>query len=292
MSKLLLITPPLTQLNTPYPATTVLAGYLRQRGVEVAQRDLGIDLINGIYAPDFLRRMFTQVRPDAKSRRMLEQQSAYVSTVESALRFLQGKDGTLAARIANRGFLPEGKRFDSTADLEWAFGAAGVADRARHLATLYVEDIADFIRENVDPNFDLVRYAERLSTAAPTFDKIEGALQKSPTPVDEQMLRILDSYIIAENPDIVGFTIPFPGCLFATLRCGQHLKKRYPHIKIVVGGGYVNTELRRLSDPRIFAYVDFITLDDGELPLEKNYSFFTKKGTYKLISKNILPLFI
>ena len=34
-----------------------------------------------------------------------------------------------------------------------------------------------------------------------------------------------------------------------------------------LGGGYVNTELRELSDPRVFDYVDFVTLDDGEAPL-------------------------
>src|SRR4029079_1610469 len=32
-------------------------------------------------------------------------------------------------------------------------------------------------------------------------------------------------------------------------------------------GGYVNTELRMLAEPRVFAYVDFVTLDDGEAPI-------------------------
>ncbi len=277
MTKLLLITPPLTQLNTPYPAITALKGYLQQRGVDVAQRDLGIDLINAVYTPAFLKRLFLQTKPAVKNRQMLEQQNAYINTVESAMRFLQGKDNTLATRIANRGLLPEGRRFDSLADLEWAFGTAGVTDRARHIATLYVEDIADFIRENVDPNFDLVRYAERLSVSAPTFDKIDAALQAPSSSLDEQMLQILDSYIAAEKPELIGFSIPFPGCLFAALRSSRHIKKHYPHIKIVLGGGYVNTELRNLNDPRIFSYVDFITLDDGELPLEKIIQLLQKK---------------
>ena len=50
------------------------------------------------------------------------------------------------------------------------------------------------------------------------------------------------------------------------MKCGQFIKKHFAHIKIVAGGGYVNTELRALSEPAIFDYVDFISLDDGELP--------------------------
>jgi len=39
-----------------------------------------------------------------------------------------------------------------------------------------------------------------------------------------------------------------------------------PGLKIIAGGGFVNTELRDLSEPAVFDYLDFITLDDGELP--------------------------
>ena len=35
-----------------------------------------------------------------------------------------------------------------------------------------------------------------------------------------------------------------------------------------MGGGFPNTELREVNDPRVFEFFDFITLDDGELPVE------------------------
>ena len=38
-------------------------------------------------------------------------------------------------------------------------------------------------------------------------------------------------------------------------------------MKIALGGGYVNTELRELNEPRVFDFVDFVTLDSGERPL-------------------------
>ncbi len=69
------------------------------------------------------------------------------------------------------------------------------------------------------------------------------------------------------DPGLVGLTVPFPGNLFGAFRIAQSLKRRRPDIRIVLGGGFVNTELRRLRDPRVFDFVDYVTLDDGERPL-------------------------
>jgi radical SAM superfamily enzyme YgiQ (UPF0313 family) len=40
-----------------------------------------------------------------------------------------------------------------------------------------------------------------------------------------------------------------------------------PTTELVLGGGWVNTELRGLKEPRVFDYFDYVTLDDGERPL-------------------------
>lgn len=45
------------------------------------------------------------------------------------------------------------------------------------------------------------------------------------------------------------------------------IRELRPGTKLLLGGGYVNTELRELADPRVFEFFDFITLDDGERPL-------------------------
>ncbi len=249
---ILLITPPFTQLNTPYPATTVLKGFLNPYHT-VFQCDLGIELIN---------RIFTQ-----KSLSELGLPKEYQETVEAAIRFLQGKDKTLATRIANETLLPQGARFKNVADLDWAFGTSGMDDRAKHLATLYIEDIADFIRKKKAPNFDLIRYAEQISLFAPTFDSLQKELEKSNTLIDKWMLELLDEQIRNSNPQLVGLSVPFPGCLYAALKCMQYIKEKYPEIKTAMGGGYANTELRSLTDKRLFSYADYLLLDDGELPL-------------------------
>jgi len=67
----------------------------------------------------------------------------------------------------------------------------------------------------------------------------------------------------------VCISVPFPGNLYTSLRCGQWIKQHYPHVQVAMGGGFANTELRSISDERVFEFYDFITLDDGEAPIEQ-----------------------
>lgn len=255
---ILLVTPPFTQLNTPYPATTQLKAFVEQQGYEAEQTDLGIELIDEIFSKDFIESNFPIGLPDREK---------YAITIEPVMRFLRGRDHTLASRIVAGNFLPETARAKGTEELEWAFGIAGVDDEARYLATLYLEDLAEKMRQYIDSNFELVRYAEHLCTYAADFDEIESTLSKKPTAIENAMLALLERHLLHTKPDMVAFTVPFPGCLLSALRCGQYIKKHYPEITVCMGGGFANTEWRQLSEPRVFDYVDYITLDDGELPL-------------------------
>jgi radical SAM superfamily enzyme YgiQ (UPF0313 family) len=196
----------------------------------------------------------------------------YVALVEPVLRFLQGRDPSLAMRIVGRTFLPEGPRFAALAaggedTLGWAFGELGVTDRARHLASLFVDDLADVIRDGVDPRFELSRYGEKLAASAETFDALAEALDAPPTLVDRMLDELTVELVRREAPDLVGLTAPFPGNVYGALRIARAVKATRPRAKVALGGGYVNTELRELADPRVFDACDFITLDDGERPL-------------------------
>ncbi|WP_242922209.1 B12-binding domain-containing radical SAM protein [Pontibacter liquoris] len=268
---ILLITPPLTQLNTPYPATAYLTGFLTGRGYAVAQADFGIELVLRMFSRTGLKRLFKAIEQgdyelSDNSLRMLRLKREYLDTVEPVIRFLQNKDLTLAQQISYSRFLPEGARFDQVEDVDWAFGSMGITDRARYLATLYLEDLGDLIRETICPYFAFSRYAEKLALSATSFDPLEEALQAEPNLVDKMLLELLEERLQETKPDAVGFSIPFPGNLYGGLRLAQYIKQHYPHIKTLMGGGYPNTELRSLSEPRLFKYIDYVTLDDGEGP--------------------------
>jgi radical SAM superfamily enzyme YgiQ (UPF0313 family) len=270
--KLLLITPPLTQINTPYPATAYLKGFLNTRNIPSRQADLGIELVLQLFTPESLREAFAIARTSPETwqphiRRMLRLENDYLRTITPVIRFLQGKDATLANRICYGGFLPEGRRFEQLEELEWAFGSLGITDQAKHLCTLYLEDIGDLITECVSPHFGFSRYAERLAMSATSFDALETALHQPANLTDRLMEEALEAHLTNFRPDMVGFTVPFPGNVYGALRCAKYVKIHYPSVRTLMGGGYANTELRNLKDPRVFDYVDFITLDDGESPV-------------------------
>ncbi len=271
-SKILLITPPFTQLNTPYPATTYLKGYLEAHHIACYQEDLGIDLILDLFTPEFLTHIFDFAEAKKQNytpntQRIIALKNEYIDTIKDVIHFLQNKNNTLAHTICSRKMLPEASRFQIQEDIEWAFGTMGIIDKAKHLATLYLEDLSDFIIEAIDPHFGFSRYAERISSASASFDPIYNEINKEDSIIIQQQNQLLKGYIEKYNPNIIGLSIPFPGNLFSSLKCGQYIKANYPDIIINFGGGYINTELREVSDARLFEFVDYLTFDDGEAPL-------------------------
>ena len=270
--KVLLLIPPLTQLNTPYPATAYLCGLLKQEEYTFQQGDLGLDLVLRVFNREGFTQLFDIIEAgDFKLAPSLEniltRRKHYEDTIDSVVQFLQNDLYSFAYRIANSNYLPEGNRFKTITDIEWFFGNIGVQDKARYKCTMYLEDVADLIQATVGPHFGFSKYAERIARTAVSFDPIEQALESENNYFDALLLDELAKYFKDSTPDIVGFTVPFGGNLYGALKCAQWVKQHYPDIPIAMGGGYPNTELRDLYDPRVFNYLDYITLDDGEGPL-------------------------
>lgn len=234
--------------------------------------DLGIEVILELFSKEGIEKVFRQ-NIDIKytsenSKRIFALRDEYIKTIDQVVLFLQNQNPTLARQICSMNFLPEASRFNQLDDMEFAFGNMGLQDKAKHLATLYLEDISDFIVENIDPDFGFSRYAERIGQSANSFNELYSKLNDSQTFTDDFTLKIFKEKIDQIQPKLVCFSVPFPGNLYAAFRCAQFIKANYPNLKIVMGGGFPNTELRELKDPRVFEFFDYITLDDGELPLE------------------------
>jgi len=294
-TKALLITPPFTQLNTPYPATAYLKGFLNTKGIASFQADLGIEVILKLFSKQGLIDLFGEIERNSKSQipnhkleerdvkssavemsqpktpnseRILALKSEYLKTIDPVILFLQGKNPTLAHLICSEDFLPEASRFAQLEELDWAFGSMGTQDKAKHFATLYLEDISDLIVECVDPHFGFSRYAERLGRSANSFDELYESLQQPYTYIDRLLIELLHDRMQEIDTQLVCFSVPFPGNLYAAFRSAQYIKQHFPGVKTVMGGGFPNTELRSLADKRVMEFFDFITLDDGEAPIE------------------------
>ncbi len=280
--KVLSLIPPMTQLNTPYPSTAYLTGFLRSRGLTAVQADLALALVLRLMSGGGLLQLREAALAQAEAQRsgpvnfFLDHFERYAQTIDRVIAFLQGRDSTLAHRIASRGFLPEGPRFaaldayddEETGDpLGWAFGALGSTDRARHIATLYLNDLADVLQGAVDERFEFVRYAESLAAAQPSFDPLAQALAAPPNLVDRTLAELTLATLAEHQPQLVLLSVPFPGSVYGALRIAQTIRQHQPEVRIALGGGFVNTELRELAEPRVFDFVDFVTLDGGERPV-------------------------
>jgi len=292
LKDILLITPPFTQLNTPYPATAYLKGFLNTKGIASYQMDLGIEVMLALFCKSSFEYMFdfafeNDTIVSENCERIYALRAVYLNPLDAVVEFLQGKNHTFARQICTPNFLPQSARFEQLDDMDWAFGTMGMQDKAKHLATLYLEDLSDFVVECIDENFGFSRYAERLGQSANSFDELYKLLGYDLTYIDAITLFKLKDQLQKTNPDMVCFSVPFPGNLYSAFRCAKFIKKEYPHIKIVMGGGFPNTELRSLTDVRVFEFFDFITLDDGELPIELLISHVLQGGD-KLLKRTFL----
>ena len=280
--RILSVIPPMTQLNTPYPSTAYLTGFLRSRGLPAFQEDLALGLVLRLFSPEGLRTLHAHIQTLPKAQRTSKVRAFearyehYLSSIEPAVAFLQGRDPSMGHRIARRDFLPEGSRFQSLDiyidpeggdPLAWAFGALGVQDRARHFATLYLDDLADVLREAVDARFEFVRYAESLAQSQASFEPLARALAAPPNLIDATLAELTRAALERHQPDLVLVSAPFPGNVYGAFRIAQAIKAARPEVRTVLGGGFVNTELRELAEPRVFDFFDYVCLDDGERPL-------------------------
>src|SRR5881628_4221209 len=153
--RLLLLIPPLTQLNTPDPSTPYLTGLLTQHGYAtgeasvsagagwagvVAQADVGIEMVLALFSRGGLRRVFDRVRDQpgdlpGEAAQILALERAYLDSIDAVIGFLQGQDPALAPRICQGCFLPQGPRFAHAGEARSAFGTVGPAGRAPAAAT-------------------------------------------------------------------------------------------------------------------------------------------------------------
>ena len=139
--KVFFITPPFTQLNTPYPATAYLKGFLNTQNISSFQTDLGIEVILQLFSRNGLQQLFETIELknetlSSNCRRIINLKKEYLKTIDPVISFLHDKNPTLAHLICERNYLPESSRFEQLEDLEWAFGTMGIIAGYAAMASL------------------------------------------------------------------------------------------------------------------------------------------------------------
>ncbi|MDR1443939.1 MAG: radical SAM protein [Treponema sp.] len=276
MKRILLVQPPFVQLNGPYPSLYYLRSFLESRGCRVTVRDHSIGLFTRIFCRAGLERIFNDAETLLKTRkdrpgretalRFLSEADRWINCIDRLLNFLRGKDREWGHSLAlANGVLPGGPRFDACLE---SLEGNPLPEDAPILASKLLADMADFITHVLDGRFSLIRYSSTNpggSGEAVNFERVLAGLrgyvfQNFYKPYLEEEWAALDD----GEPAILGLTIPFPGSLTGALSCAASAKRCFgERIKVIAGGGYVNTELRFLSDPLVFDYFDYLSFDRG-----------------------------
>jgi len=274
----MLISPPFVQLNSPYSAIPYLKGVLSANGIGCSSLDLGIAIANRLFSVEGLNALCEFIASEPKFKNedidfFIKRKSEYLETIEPVVSFLKDKNPSLASKVMSLNYMPKWKMSETAVPHD--FVNTDDFEYSRYIASLYIEDIFLFYKA-VCPEYDLSKYGEKLALSPPVFDNIYRSVVQN-----DDMISKLISEELNKNDysdfNIIAFTVPFPGTLLGALKTARWFKKNYPDKIIVLGGGYINTELRSLKEPKIFEFVDFICLDDGEVPLIKIIKYSQKK---------------
>lgn len=149
----LLLIPPLTQLNTPYPSTAYLTGFLRSKGIRCEQADLGIEMVLRLFSREGLNQVFDELQlrksllhPEA--HRMLANRAAILDHIDPIVAYLQGKAPSLTGSLARRGSVPQGPRFRARQPLP---RNASAEDKAKQAATCFSKTLPIWFRRRLHP---------------------------------------------------------------------------------------------------------------------------------------------
>ncbi|MBO5731062.1 MAG: radical SAM protein [Treponema sp.] len=289
-TNVLIIQPPLVQLNTPYPAGAYLKAFFSEVKAQKPQWNLGeIRWVEGcnllfhqIFCKKGLRHVFASSEKQALQqadqwekagrhneafnvRRYLSQQDGWIHWIDSIVAILQGCQRELCHEFVASPAVPRGQRMENfLAGLE----SLPSVDDAVILASLALADLADFIGAFFDPSFELVRYGESLATSHKGFQAVEEGLA---SPVLQDFYRpivnqLLQEYgVLEENQRLLlCVSCPFPGTLAAALFTCKKFKEALGNkVFVALGGGYVNTELRQVREPALASYLDALSYDRG-----------------------------
>lgn len=284
--KVTIIQPPLVQLNTPYPSGAYLKSFFQKVTSDKVQwLDLSTALFHKIFCRQGLTKLFELTENKAlkmaeqadteneetafQLRRYISTQSLWINWIDQIVEILCGGNSAreFCHEFVRSPYSPRGNRMDNFFGELAEQGRDVTTDDAKILASLALADLADFITAVLDSDFRLISYAEHLGTSTASFDDVIKGL-KSPV-LNYFYKDVVHEYLSSETdsnaePALFLISVPFPGCFEAAVFTAQIIRNLYGNKAIIsCGGGYINTELRNVSEPRIFDYFDFISYDMG-----------------------------
>lgn len=274
--KVLILQPPIVQLNTAYPSGAYLSSFFKNQNCTATWMDLSQKLYYEIFSKAGLTKLFELSAANAikladkaeaegdeatafNLRRYISEKNLWIHWIDSITAILRGKGFEHAHRFCFGAHVPRGNRMESyLSNLDHDL----TTDDARALASFALADLADFITIAFDQNFSLVRYAEALTVSESSFSHVEKGAD---SPVLRHFYRpLLERLFPQLDYDLILISIPFAGTFACALATGRYFRQKFgSKAFICFGGGFVNTELRETCETSLQKYCDAICYDRG-----------------------------
>ncbi len=272
-----IITPPLVQLNSPYPSGAYLSAFFKEFGHNAFWHDLSIELYYSIFSKKGLTKLFALSEKDALKladnsekqgdwntafnlRRYISTKDAWIKWIDVINAVLCGKAREKEHQFLFSPYAPRGSRMENFLS---TISHEPSVDDVRFLCTYALADLADYITAVFDSEFSLIRYAEHLTVDERDFAAVEKGLS---SPVLENFYKpvLEEKFADAECPDLLCISIPFAGTFLSALYTAKYFRERFgKKVFISFGGGFVNTELRDAKATALGNYIDGISYDRG-----------------------------
>ena len=95
-----------------------------------------------------------------------QQRQEYIQKIDTVIAYLKKQNDASAQQLLQTNFLPKAHRRQT---LVAGFTNLNQIDQAKHLGTLFIEELGDFITAHVDEFFSFTRYAEQIARSASNF---------------------------------------------------------------------------------------------------------------------------
>lgn len=287
VTDVIIIQPPLVQLNTPYPSGAYLRAFFSQLKKDYPQWAIGsvrwIDYSNALYRSIFsqagLKKLFSSTEKKAMEkafhyektgkeneafnlRRYVSQQEQWIRWIPAITDILSGKGRELSHEFVRSPGVPRGYRMENYLA---GLSSEPDADDALILASLALADLADYISVVYDSAFELIRYGESAAVSATSMEEIKAAMAAPImndfyTPLVQELIAGCDS----RRRQLICVSCPFPGTVTAALlTCKLFKEAGMDKVFTVMGGGCVNTDLRDCKESLLAEWVDAFSFDRG-----------------------------
>jgi len=257
--KVMLLMPPNWTPTMPHLALPTLTAYLRQHGVDVIQRDLNLEVFDAILTRNYMRGSVARLRERFGPGSNGARPGGMTPPVER-LRWALREGPRLAGEVEQaKRVIRSDKFFD---------GAIGLAAFKTIVEALEVASL---------PYYPASLHLQSYEAAIPV-DSSRALLYGVSDPETNIFLELfrpkdnkgIIADIVAEQPDIVGISVPSMPQMLAGMTLAYLVKETGLPIHVTVGGPHISMLREELVKvPAIWRLIDSAVVFDGEVALLK-----------------------